>query len=142
MGKINLKSLSLEELQALGGAIGYEIRSKNIEKARKDGRIFRRLKDIPSSPEHAHKFKKTGLIDSEFPGVRGVVPGIRRIRAPSTYACECGERAYSCTNCGYVPGEPIEGKYDNIEALSGSSGLVYHCRECNVELGRKVFAVS
>lgn len=147
MGKreIGLEGMSIEELRGLQIAAAVLERKRRGEQARKEGRAFARLQDIPADERHVHKFRFLKYIASEFG--RPTSPAMRKFfgqkRTPSLYSCgECRETAYSCNNCGYVPGMPVETPYNDISCLAGSAGDKYNCGVCGKELGRAVFSRS
>jgi len=134
--RVNLESMSVQELSAMKGNIDWVIKKKRAEDARKKGETFARLRDVPSRDSHKHNFRWVAYIDKESVGITKQVYPNRT--PPSVYGCGCGEQAYSCRNCDYVPGTPEETKFDTIEALSGSRGTKYSCRICGDELGKLV----
>ena len=67
----------------------------------------------------------------------------------SPFLC-IAETAYLChsmysddeDSCGWVKGDPIEEKYNNIGPLSGSAGVRFHCRICGKVIGDRKIAFS
>ena len=131
--ELRLEAMDLTQLQGLQAVLMGLIHRRRKEQARKEGRTFARLKDIPSPEGHTHKFRFVEYL------------GDFRLKGdPARYECECGGRAYSCDNCGYVPGEPRGGRFDTRSPSDGrgSFGTQEVCIVCEEVLGRETFGHS
>lgn len=126
--KLDLGSLTIEQLNMISAAANGFARKKKGEKARQEGRAYARLEDIPNLENHTHKFEKVKKSDS--------------FSEPETYRCDCRMIAYKCNNCGFVPGLPRQKKYDNIGVLCGTAGEHLHCSNCDEQVGTIVLKRS
>ncbi len=131
-----LDNMDSKQLELLISAAQFKLLKRRAEEARARGETFASLGDIPGKEGHVHNFQEVRTIGTEYHGFG---------KRPVQYECTdegCQERAYSCPNCDFVPGEPLKRKYDEIDVLSGSAGYEHLCRVCGVKLGRTVMMRS
>lgn len=126
-----LDLMSITELEGLGQHVASVIVKKKAEKARKDGRSFARLEDIPAPEGHVHEFASKPIGDFSH-----VVKGIK----PEIYVCKgCLIKVYTCPTCGVVPGIPEGREYSRRAGFERTRGKEYHCVICEEEIGESVF---
>jgi hypothetical protein len=129
---INLEEMSTSELELLSRSAGElasgRRKKEAVERARKEGKAYARLEDVPVIEKHRHRFDKLG-------GSHG--------RGVEKYVCSCSIRLYKCGNCGYVPMEELRNKkYDNTGGLSGSAGHEEYCGNCGEHVGTVILKRS
>ena len=139
----------VEELEMQKIGIDLAIMKIKSENARESGEIFDSVDALVCNKHPNSKFKAVRKIpDSSI--YAGRKEGTDK-NWLNIYRCEgCSEdnkdlnksKAYDCSVCGVVIGEIKETPYNNLGSLSGSSGIIYQCRICNTQLGRRCYKIS
>ena len=93
MGKIDLIQLTNEELKGLQSIIPGILTQRVVKKARDEGKSFARLKDIPFSQGHIHRFNYVEPIATDYPMSAGMRRFAKIKTIPSLYKCGCGEKS-------------------------------------------------
>ncbi len=142
--------LNEEETKVASGfdSAAFAIQRKKIlylrEVARKKGITAEKLEDLKSeSGKPFVEEKRKGHWGHDYR--RAVVTEDKSFGphiAETAYLCQGIYSKEDPDSCGWVIGDPIEEKYDEIEVLSGSRGTRYYCGICGKQIGEHKTAVS
>lgn len=133
----------LQELIAQKETIENQIISEKIKNAKKKRLIVDSIEEIICEDHPNSSIIIDGIIpESKY---------MNDLKELKTYVCgSCKKNygygfkiAYDCPICeGIVLGQPKEEPYNDIRALSGTSGIEYYCKICETQIGRRVIARS